>query len=180
MVFEKKETTIATLKKDVEVEEKELRKLMEEKKEIKAEYEQMLDEEKAELEKFKAELAKKKRLDVLRSEGKLVMMAKFVFNYIEEPGGLMQFTKQLIRYELRDGQEYTYLKEVADHVNSRKYPDRALERIPGQSGAILKVIGSLPRCSATIIETFEKEYDEKTDIPDQMKWRAKMSHSHAI
>jgi hypothetical protein len=160
-------------KKDIDAEESKLQAMMEEKKGMTAEYEKLLEEEKAAFEKFKLGLEKEKVNDKLRDAGKLVTMCRIQFHYQEEPGGTLSFTKQCVRYSLTDGKEYVVLKEIADHINTRKYPDRVLERAPGDSVATLQVIGSIPRCSATVLETWEKEYDPATDIPDQSKWGSK-------
>ena len=160
--------------------EKELQALMEERKtlteenkSLSSEYDRLCEEDKLAFAKFKKELENEKINDELRNAGKLIKMCKIQFHYQEEPGGTLNFTKQCIRYSFRDGEQYTVLKEVADHINTRKYPDRALVRKPGASKATLEVVGSIPRCSATIIETIEKEYDPKTDIPDQGLWGQK-------
>ena len=100
-------------------------------------------------------------------------MFGFIFHYIREPGGTLSFTKQGIRYSVKDGKEYIWKKEIADHLNSLSYPDRDLNRGPNERIATLKIVGKIPRCTATILETFEKEYDPKTDIPDQTFWRNK-------
>ena len=162
-------------KKRIDEDEKELQRLMQEKEKIRKEYAEMVDEEKEELAKFRLELEIKKQQEKLRAEGKLVTMCRFVFNYVEEQGGVLAFTKQLIRYELKDGEEYCYLKEIADHINSLSRPDRVLEKT-GSGSAQLVTVGKLPRCSATILETFEKEFDSSTDIPNQEKWRSKTAH----
>ena len=168
-------TRVEELKQGVDEEEKKLQQLMKEKEDLRKEYAEMVEEEKEELSKFKLDLEIKKQKDKLREEGKLVTMARFVFHFVEEPGGVLPFTKQLIRYELKDGQEYCYPKEIADHINSLTRPDRALERV-GDGQAQLRTVGQIPRCTATIIETFEKEFDPTTDIPDQTKWRSKTAH----
>ena len=164
-------------KAGIEVEEQKLKELMDEKRRLREEYEQMLESEKEELKKFKTEAEFNKKQKELRDAGKLVTMCQFLFHYQEEPGGTLSFTKQGIRYELTDNNEYTYLKEITDHINSRTYPDRELRRSGDGRPAELVVVGRIPRCSATILKTFEKEYDEKTDIPDQQKWRERASFS---
>jgi len=166
---------VEELKKGIEEEENNLQQLMDEKENLRKEYDEMIESEKEELKNFRLDLEIKKQQDKLRGEGKLMTMARFIFHYVEQPGGVLPFTKQLIRYEVKDGEEYTYPKEIADHINSLSRPDRALERT-GDGQAQLRTIGKLPRCTATIIETFEKEYDPKTDIPDQTKWRSKTAH----
>jgi len=160
----------------LEAEETKLQELMAEKEKMTEEYKIMLEEEKQAFEKFKTELAKEKDNEVLRKAGKLVKMCKIQFHYQEEPGGMLSFTKQCIRYSFKDGQEYVVLKEIADHINTRKYPDRAMVREPGDRAAKLKVVGTIPRCSATVLETFEKEFDPKTDIPNQSEWGHKMDN----
>ena len=175
MTNKEKVDTVVTddVKAGLEAEELRLQELMDEKKRLREEMEMMLNEEKEALKDFKLDLILKKEQDKLREEGKLIKMKRFIFHYQEQAGGTIQFTKQGVRFELKDGDEYCYRSEIADHINSLSYLDRALTREAGEVQATLKVVGRIPRCSATVLETFEKEFDIKTDIPDQKKWRAK-------
>lgn len=162
-----------SVKEEIQETDEEYQKVLDEKRALTEEYSAMIAEEKAELEEFKKKRQEKKDLDVLRKAGKLVTMARFQFHYQEQPGGILGFTKEGIRYVLRDLEEYVYLKEIADHINSLKYPDRSLVRKTGEKKAKMKVVGWIPRCTATVLETFEKVFDKETDIPNQDEWKDK-------
>lgn len=165
-------------RQDVAAEEAKIQKLMDEREEYRKNLEAMCEDEKKELEDFKLELEFRKKQDKLRADGKLIEMATFKFHFQEDAGGTLPFTFQQIRFSLKCGNEYTYPKYIADHINSLRYPDRELVREPGAKAAVLKTVGWVPRCTATILRTFEKEFDPKTDLPDQNEWRDKATSIH--
>jgi hypothetical protein len=160
-------------KKTLEEEEARIQQLVDEREEYRKGLEVMCETEKKELQEFKAEKEFQKAQDTLREAGKLIMMSTFMFHFQEEAGGTLPFTLQQIRFSLKDGATYTYPKYVADHVNGLSYPDRELTREGGEKTASLKVVGRIPRCTATVLRTFEKEFDAKTDLPDQDEWKNK-------